>query len=448
MARIVIIGLGAGGFAAVLSARKTSRDAEVAVIDEKDYDLMHPCGIPYVVEGAIGNFKSLKHDVNLPGMRVAHYKHYRACGIDAAGKNVLVTNQFSGEEEKISYDKLIIATGSSAVIPPVEGLRELMDRGAYTAMNPDDAERLRAAAKTAPDAVVLGAGAIGLEIASGLSDIGCKVTLVEMLGNVFPRMLDPDIAGLLEQYLSEEKKINLKLGAKLEAVRGNGKVEEVVVSGETIPCGMLVVAAGVKPNIEIAKSAGIETAPNGIITNELMETNVPDIYAIGDCARTFDALTKKPCWVPLSTIAYRQGTVAGANAAGGSDKFAGVAGAFVSKVGEMEVSSVGLSVAAAEQAGFKPVFGKIKDLTRPDWYPNGRVITFKVVADRETRRVIGAQAVGVAGAAWRINVVSAAMAAGMTIDQLSEVELAYCPPVSQTYDTITKAADLAIRKIR
>jgi NADH oxidase (H2O2-forming) len=448
MARIVIIGLGAGGFAAILSARKTSRDAEVAVIDEKDYDLMHPCGIPYVVEGAIGDFTSLKHDVNLPGMRVAHYKNYRASGIDVGNKTVIATNLFSGEDEKISYDKLIIASGSTAIVPPIDGLHELMDKGAYTVSNPDEAERLRTSAKATREAVVLGAGAIGLEIASALSDIGCKVTLVEMLGHVFPRVLDPDTAGVLEQYLQDEKKIVLKLGARLESVRGKGKVEEVVVNGETIPCGMLVVAAGVKPNIEIAREAGIETTPVGIVTDERMATSAPGIYAVGDCARTFDALMKKPCWMPLSTVAYRQGTVAGANAAGGEDKYAGVAGAFVSKVGEMEVASVGFSVTSAEQAGFKPVFGKIKDLTRPDWYPNGRVINFKIVADRKTRRVLGAQAIGVAGAAWRVNVVSTAMMAGMTLDQLAEVELAYCPPVSQTYDTITKAVDLAIRKIK
>ncbi len=447
MARIVIVGLGAGGFAAVLSARKTDRNADVIVIDEKDYDLMHPCGIPYVVEGAIGSVASLKHDLNLPGMRVAHYKHYRASRIDTAAKTVYATNQFSGEDEAVPYDKLIIATGSSALIPPVEGLRERMDKGAFTAMNPDDADRLRNAAKTAPDAFVLGAGAIGLEIASALSDIGCKVTLVEMLPHVFPKLLDQDMAELLENYLAE-KKITLKTAARLEAVRGDGKVEEVVVDGETFACGLLVVAAGVRPNIELAEKAGIEVAPTGIVTDEKMATSVPDIYAIGDCAQTFDLFHKKPSWVPLSTIAYRQGTVAGANAAGGADVFSGVSGAFVSKVGEMEVAAVGLSVAGAQQAGFNPVFGKIKDTTRPDWYPNGRTIHFKVVVDRDTRKVLGAQSVGILGAAWRVNVVSTAISAGMTIDALGEVELAYCPPVSQTYDTITKAVDLAIRKIK
>ena len=222
----------------------------------------------------------------------------------------------------------------------------------------------------------------------------------------------------------------------------------MIVNGEAIPCGLLVVAAGVKPNIELAREAGIDTTPTGIKTDVFLRTSSPDVYAIGDCAQTFDALQLKPSWVPLSTIAYKQGTVAGANAAGAKLDYPGVTGAFVSKVGEMEVAAVGLSVAGAELAGYKPVFGKIKDQTRPDWYPNGREINFKVVADRETRRVLGAQAVGVMGAAWRVNVVSTAITGGMTIDQLGDVELAYCPPVSQTYDTITKAVDLAIRKIK
>jgi NADH oxidase (H2O2-forming) len=447
MARIVIAGLGAGGFAALLSARKTDRDAEIIVIDEKDYDLMHPCGIPYAVEGAIGSFSALKHDLSLPGMRVAQYRNYRAARLDVENKIVFADSIFSGEEEKVSYDRLIVATGSRALVPPVEGLRERIGKGAYTVSSPDEAERVRAAARANPDTFVIGAGAIGLELASALSDIGCRVIVVEMLDSLFPKSLDPDMAEILKQYL-DEKKITFMMGSKVEAVRGVGKVEEVVVDGEEFPCGLLIIGAGVRPNLDLVGDCGIATTQMGIVTDERMAAGAAGVFAVGDCAQTFDVFFRKPCWIPLSSIAYRQGTVAGANAAGGDMKFGGVAGAFVSKVGEMEVAAVGLTTAAAKGAGFNPIFGKIKDLTRPDWYPNGREIHVKVIIDRETRRVLGAQAIGVIGAAWRINVVSAAICAGMTADQLSGIELAYCPPVSQTYDALTKAVDLAIRKIK
>lgn len=447
MARIVIVGLGAGGFAAILSARKTDRDAEIIVIDEKDYDLMHPCGIPYAVEGAIGSFSSLKHDLNLPGMRVAQYKNYRANRIDIENKIVFATSTFSGDEESVKYDRLIIATGARSVVPPVEGLRERIGKGAYTATSPDEAEHIRTAARANPEAFVIGAGAIGLELASALTDIGCRVTVVEMLETLFPKSLDPDMAAILRQYL-EDKKITFRMGARLEAVGGEGKVEEVVIGGEKFACGLIVIGAGVKPNTDLVQNTAIETSQMGIVTDKRMQTSAPDVYAVGDCAQTFDIITKKPCWTPLSTIAYKQGTIAGTNAAGGNAEFEGVTGAFVSKVGEMEVASAGMTTATAKEAGFNTVFGKIKDMSRPDWYPNGREIHVKVIIEKDSRKVLGAQAIGVIGAAWRVNVVSAAISAGMTADQLSNIELAYCPPVSQTYDALTKAVDLAIRKIK
>ncbi|HOY62964.1 MAG: putative NADH oxidase [bacterium ADurb.Bin236] len=446
MAKIVIVGLGAGGFAAILAARKTDRNAEIVVIDRKDYDLMHPCGIPYAVEGAIGSIDSLKHDLNMKAMRVAHYKNYIADNINLAEKTVRAHSAFSGDEEFFAYDKLIISTGSTPLVPPVEGLEALLGKGAFTVATPEDASRLRAAARAIGKALVIGAGAIGLETASALSDMGCETTVVETLGGVFPRALDPDMAAILQQYL-EEKKIALRLGSSVQAVRGSTQVEEAVVDGETVPCSIVVVGAGVRPNSALAADAGLNVSRFGVVTDEKMLSSDPSVYAVGDCAETFDLIRKHRCWMPLSTIAYRQGTIAGANAAGADETYKGVVGAFVSKVGEMEIAAVGLTSQAAVAAGFDPVIGKLKDLTRPDWYPNGREITVKVIADKATRKVLGAQAVG-SGAAWRVNVVSAAISSGMSLEQLSDVELAYCPPVSQTYDCLSKAADLAIRKIK
>jgi len=443
----VIIGLGAGGFAAVLSARKTDRNAEIVVIDEKDYDLMHPCGIPYLIEGAIGSVGNLKHDLNLPGMRVAHYKNYRAMQIDRANKIVTSRNIFSGEDQDVSYDKLIISTGSIPVIPPVDGIKEFIGKGVFTAVDPEDAEHIRKMSRTAPCAVVLGAGAIGLEIASALSDNGCEVTVVEMLDHAFPKALDPDMAKLLHEYL-EEKGIVLKMGSRVEGVQGGECLDKVIVDGEEVPCKFLILGAGARPNVELAKNAGIETGPLGIATDKSMLTSDKDIYAIGDCAQTYQMISGEPGIMPLSTVAYKQGTVAGASAAGADIAFPGIIGAFVSKVGEMEVASVGMNMEAAKKAGYEPVFGKIKDSSRPDWYPNGKEINLKVIVDKVSRKVLGAQAVGFSGAAWRINVVSASIYSGHTVDQLGEIELAYCPPVSQTYDALTKAADLAARKIR
>jgi NADH oxidase (H2O2-forming) len=220
----------------------------------------------------------------------------------------------------------------------------------------------------------------------------------------------------------------------------------VTVGGEELPADILVVAAGVRANSELASAAGIQTGRVGIVIDERMETSSPNIFAVGDCVQTKSIIDGKDFTLQLSTTAYRQGTVAGTNAAGGGAQYTGVTGAFVSKVGELEVAAVGYTSEFAAALGYKPIFGKIKDTTLYDWYPGGREITVKVVADSDSGRVLGAQAVGETGAASRVNVVSTAIVTGMTLDKMSELELAYCPAVSQAYDPLVKAVDLALRK--
>lgn len=447
MGRIVIAGLGAGGFAAVLAARRADRNAEITIVDDKTYDLMHPCGLPYAVEGAIDNFDKLRHDLHLDKMRVQTLHPFRAERIDMQGKTLEARHMETGETASVPYDKLILAMGARPLAPPIPGLSELIGRGAFTISCPEDAQNLRESAKPGMRAWCLGAGAIGTEVAVALKELGLDVTIVEMLETVFPRALDPDMAALVREHL-EAHGFRVLCGKRLEAVRGDGAVQSVVVDGEQHPADILVVAAGVRANVEIAAAAGITVESGGIPVNERMESSVADIYAIGDCARTRSVIDGKPFTLQLSTTAYRQGTVAGTNAAGGKAAYPGVSGAFVSKLAGLEVAAVGYNTAFATESGYNPIFGKIKDATRFDWYPGAEPITVKVIADGATGRVLGAQAVGREGAAWRVNVVAAAVHAGLTLDKLSEVELAYCPPVSQTYDPLTKAVDLALRKIK
>lgn len=445
MARIVIVGLGAGGFAAILAARRTDRAVEITVIDDKPYDLMHPCGLPYAVEGVIEDFEKLRHDLHLDRMRVDVLRPFRAERIDTTAGTVDARSD-TGETRTVSYDTLILATGARPFIPPVPGLETLIGKSAFTVASPEDAEALHGAAKPGMRAVCLGAGAIGLETAVALRRLGLDVTVVEMLSHVFPRALDPDIADLVREHL-ESLGIRVLCGVKLEAVTGDDRLESVRVGAEDMPADLLVIAAGVRANAEIAAAAGIDAA-GGIPVNDRMETSTPGVYAIGDCARTQSIIDGRPFTMQLSTTAYRQGTVAGVNAAGGNAVYPGVSGAFVSKVGDIEVAAVGYTSAFAEAAGYKPLFGKIKDGTLFDWFPGSEPITVKVIADEATSRVIGAQAVAPSGAAWRVNVASAAIHSGMTLDRMAEIELAYCPPVSQTYDPLMKAADFAIRKRR
>ncbi len=447
MAKIVIIGLGAAGFAALMAAKKTDRRAEIVVIDDKTYDLMHPCGLPYAVEGVIDSFDKLKHQLNLAKMKVGHIRPFRAKRIDPARGNVTAVNESTGEELAVDYDSLIIATGARTFIPPVPGLADFIGRGVFTVSTPEDAAGLRDVARIGGRAVCIGAGAIGLETAVALRRCGMEVTVAEMLPGVMPRALDADIASVLQAHL-ESLGIKVMCGAKVDEICGTDKVEKVVIDGEEQDAGIVVAAAGVRANTEIAATAGAETGNVGIVVDENMKTTVDGIYAAGDCVQTRALIDGKPFTLQLSTTAWAQATIAGTCAAGGDAKYPGVTGAFVSRVGELDVAAVGYTLAFAKTLGYEPVFGKIKDMTLYDWYPGGTEITIKVVADKKTGRVLGAQAVGASGAASRVNVVSTAIAAGMTLEQMSRLELAYCPAVSQAYDPLIKAVDFAIRKKR
>ena len=448
MPHIVILGLGTAGFAAVLAARKTDRAAEITVIDDKTYDLMHPCGLPYAVEGVIDTFDKLKHPLHLEKMRVEHMHPFRAEKIDAAQQLVTAAPADGGDPVTVSYDKLLICTGAAPFAPPVPGLAELLGRAAFTVSTPGDAGALSAAAKPGMKAICLGAGAIGLETAAALKTKGLDVTVVEMLDGVMPRALDADMASILQQHL-EEQGVRVVCGKRLESLQASdGKLESARIGDEDIPCDIMVVAAGVRANTAIAADAGLTLGKTGIVINESMETSAPNIYAAGDCVQTKAIMDDRDFTLQLSTTAYRQGTVAGTNMAGGNATYPGITGAFVSMIGELEVAAVGYTAAFASELGYKPVFGKIKDTTLYDWYPGGAELTVKVAADAATGKVLGAQAVGVSGAAARVNVVSTAIAAGMDLEALSALEFAYCPAVSQAYDPLTKAVDLALRKKR
>lgn len=445
MANIVIIGLGTAGFAAVLAAKKTDRKVQITVIDDKTYDLMHPCGLPYAVEGVIDSFDRLRHPLHLEKMNVRQLNPYRVSAIDSRKR--IVTAAGADGEMEVPYDKLLISVGARPFVPPVPGVRELTGKGVFTVSTPEDSSALREYAKAGMNAVCLGAGAIGLETAVALRAAGLNVTIVEMLDWVMPRALDSDMAAVIQEHL-EEKGIRVLCGKKLDEARGAGKLESVIVGGEEIATDVLVAAAGVRANVEAAAAAGIEVGKVGIVVNERLETSVPGIYAAGDCIQTRSIIDGADFTLQLSTTAYRQGTVAGANMAGGDAVYPGVSGAFVSKIGELEAAAVGYTQEFARARGYQAIMGKIKDTTLYDWYPGGAPLTVKVVADGETGKVLGAQAVGASGAASRINVVSTAIKAGMTLEQMSGLEFAYCPAVSQAYDPITKAVDLALRKMK
>ena len=445
--KIVIIGLGVGGFIAAKTAKKVNSSAEITIIDEKEYDMFSACGLPFAMEGIVRDFEELKHSLPTAEMGMTKLLGHRATAIDPEQRVVVALDMASGETRSIPYDSAIIATGAAPFVPPIPGARELMGHGVFVVSNPDNAKDVIDHLGDISSAVVVGAGAIGLEVCVAIAAHGIDVTVVEMLAHAFPKAIDPDIAKILGKYLKKSG-IKLMMDAAVEKISGDAKVTSVTVNGETIPAEMVIMASGVRANWGLAMDAGCELGDFGVRTSAKMETSVSGVYAVGDCVETVSPINHKPWMSQLSTTAYRQGIVAGTNAAGGYDTFDGSLTTFVSVIGEMEVAATGFNQFSAKSAGYEVVVGKASDLARPEWYPGASEITVKILADVRTGRILGGQAVGKEGAAARVNLISLAIKGGMNLHDLYGAELAYCPAVSVAYDPLSKACEFAIRKMK
>ncbi len=442
MRKIVIIGLGSGGFAASLAIRRADPEAAITIIEKRAYEMFSPCGMPFAIEGIVG-LDNLRF--SLPDDRqITKLLEHEALAINAADKNIDVKNLKTREVIKVQFDSLIIAPGASPFIPPVKGAKEALDRGVFVLHDLESARKIIEHSGKARKAVVVGAGPIGLEIAVALRTKGLDVTVVEMLAYAFPRALDKDMAKLVERQIEEEG-IKLIMNKSVSSINGL-PVSSFNVGEETIDTDMVVLASGVRANVDIAKNAGIEVGKWGIRTNSRMETNIRGIYAVGDCIETVSLIDHRPTVMQLSSAAYRQGMVAGANAAGGYDTYEGVLGTFVSLIGELEVAATGFNEFFAKAAGLEIISGKAQGKSKPEYYPGSKDITVKILADAKTGRVLGGQAVG-EGAAARVNVLSIAIRCGMDVYSLARTEMAYCPVVAENYDVLNKAADFAVRRM-
>lgn len=439
--RIVLVGLGAGGLFAGIAVKKQNPKAKLIVVDKKDYDLLSPCGLPFAIEGIVPSFNDIVHEYHLPDIE-KHMKH-EVIGLDPKNKKIKV--QHEDTKFEMEYDKLILDLGSSPFIPPIPGAFELLNKGVFTVSDIYDCSNLKKWAKKGHHAIVVGGGAIGLETAVALKHSGMEVTLVEMLDSLLPKAIDPDMANMILNHL-EELGIKVMTGCRLEEIQGEHMVQSVIIDGNEIPSQLVVMASGVKQNCDIARTAGLDIARFGIVTDERMRTSDPDIYAIGDCVQVRNAIDGKDWTMQLAVAAYRQGIVAGTNAAGGDDKYHGALTTFASKIGKIEVAATGYNSYFAKEMGYDIFVAKAKGLTRPDWFPGAQDLTLKVIFNKQDGKILGAQCVAPDGAAARINVISTAISAGFDVHKMQNIELAYCPAVSETYDAINKVADIAAKK--
>lgn len=441
MKKILIIGLGSGGFAASLAIRRTDPEALITVVEKRNYEMFSPCGLPFGIEGIV-SLDDLKF--SLPeDKQTTKLLGYEARTIDVANKILITKNLKTEEMTSIPYDSLIIATGARPFIPPIK-IQEKIGSGVFVLHDIESAQKIINYAKLSKRAVVVGAGPIGLEIALALHEKKLDVVVVEMLPNALPRALDRDMAKLVEKSL-EDNNIKLLTNKTVKSIDGQ-PVESVLVGDEIIKTDMVVLASGVKADLDIAINAGIHIGRWGIKTNPRMETNIKDIYAVGDCIETVSLIDHRPTTMQLSSAAFRQGMVAGTNAAGGYDIYEGALSTFTSIIGKVEVAATGFNEFFAKSAGFETISGKAQGKNKPAYYPGAKDITVKIIADAKTGKVLGGQAVG-EGAGARINTISLGIKCGIDVYALSQIEMAYCPMIAESYDVLNKAADFIVRKL-
>jgi NADH oxidase (H2O2-forming) len=442
LTRVVIIGHESAGFTAASTAWTIDKQAKIAVVERNPYPLYHPCDIPFAISGELPDIKVLIENTKPPNIDIKLGTEAKL--IDPDRKIVEIVELKSGKTENITYDSLIIATGGHASRPPIEGI----DLGGVHAVRTiEDGEAIIQATKRTKQAVIVGGGAIGVETSVALKRRGLEVLLVELMPYLLPTMLDQDMAELVDQRIQKEG-IHVLCAQQLREIRGDKNVRSVVIGEKDYPAGLVIMAVGVKPEVGLAKNAGIELGPTGgIKVDRYLRTSSPEIFAAGDCTETQNPITGGPTLSQLATTAIRMGKVAGENAVGGKATFDGTFNTTVTSVHELIIASTGLTTSAAKKAGIDVVSARIRLSSRPHFYPGAEPIYVKLLAETKEHKIIGGQVIGTKGVAERVNLLALAIQKGMRADELADIEYCYMPAVCDVIEPLTAAAEVVLRKL-
>jgi NADH oxidase (H2O2-forming) len=448
MARsIIIIGANAAGVEAASAARKKDRSAEITLLTLEKNAGYSRCGLPFVIGGVIPNFRDLivYPPAYFQMLKLDLRNETKVTAINTTEKTIAIIAK-DGAAETLQYDSLVVATGADAFMPPIKGREK---QGILSLRGLEDGERIDAAVKNgAKSAVIMGAGLIGLETGVALIERGLKVTIVEMLPQILPQMLDADMAKMMQDHL-ETKGMSILTGKAVEEFLGDEKVTAIMAGGERIEAHMFISAFGVRANTKLAVDAGIPLGETRAIkTNTRMETDVKDVYAVGDCAESMNMITHKATCAQLGTIAVRQGKVAGANAAGNYSLFTGVLASAVTRLFDVEAGVTGLTEKAAARNSIEVVTGAISSKTKADYYPTAKPIKVKLIVEKESQNIIGAQIIGGEEVTQRINALSFAIQKQMTVRELAKADTAYAPPLCETWEPMVLAAEMVLMKLR
>ena len=437
--RLLIVGGDAAGMSAAMQVRRRQPDREIVVLERGGWTSYSACGIPYLVGGIVDDLGDLvarspatfRRDHRID-VRLGH----EARAIDLDARQVEAWDHGSGGTVRVGFDQLHVATGAVPVRPDLPGLDDPVVHGVQTL---DDAARLldQVSAGRCERVLVVGGGYIGLEMAEAFVQRGAGVPLVEAGSQLMPS-LDADIAAPLVEAMTGMG-IDVRLDTRLEGVEAGGPGERATASagGEPIEADLVILGMGVLPNAGLAAEAGIATGVRGAVrVDRRQRTSADGVWAAGDCCESFHLVARAPVHIALGTVANKQGRVAGINLGGGYAAFPGVLGTAVTRVCDVEIGRTGLSEAEADRYGFACVGASVEGSTRAGYFPDAKTITVKAVAELGSGRLLGAQVVGREGAAKRVDVLATALHAGMTVDELVELDLGYAPPFGPVWDVV------------
>ena len=448
--KIVVVGGVAGGASAAAKARRTDEAAEITVFERGPYVSFANCGLPYYIGEAIPAREQLllqSPERFWSRFRIRVQTRHEVLRIDRAGKRVEVKRLADGAIFFEPYDKLILSPGASAIVPELPGLPAA---NVFTVKTIPDAEAVKAwvAERKPKRAVVVGAGFIGLETAEALQARGLDVTIVEMLPQVLPP-LDADVAELVAQHV-ESRGVHLILSDGIAGLAGGDPATAVILkSGREVPADLVILSIGVRPELQLAREAGLPVgASGGLVVDERQRTTDPDIYAVGDAVETVQLVTGKPTRIPLAGPANKQGRVAGANAAGGDLTFPGALGTAIVECLGITAAKTGLSEREAAKEGLSHVVTWVHPLDHAGYYPGATPLHLKLITERSTGRLLGAQAVGVHGVDKRIDVLATALLAKLKVADLEDLDLAYAPQFSSAKDPVVMAGFAAANELR
>ncbi|MGD8170530.1 FAD-dependent oxidoreductase [Vibrio sp. TRT 21S02] len=469
MTKIVIVGGVAGGASAAARARRLSEDAQIIMFERGEFVSFANCGLPYHIGGDIQDRSKLllqTPESFLSRFNVDVRVMNEVLSIDRQNKTVRVKNLLDGTEYQESYDFLLLSPGAGPVIPPIAGINNPLT---HSLRNIPDMDRiLHTIQMNKPEhATIVGGGFIGLEMMEAFHQLGIKTTLIEMADQVMTPV-DREMAGFVHAEI-REKGIQLQLGVALEAVEFlpnkhitsidsgeneehqhiEGKLNLTLNNGETLTTDILIMAIGVRPETKLAQEAGLKIGSlGGIYTNELMQTSDPSIYAVGDAVEDKDFVTQRQTLVPLAGPANRQGRIAADNMLGRQETYQGTQGTAICKIFDLAIASTGKNEKQLKAEGIDYEKVYVHTASHASYYPGAEIVSFKMLFDPKTGKILGAQATGKGGVDKRIDVMAVAQRAGMTVEQLQHIELTYAPPYGSAKDVINQAAFVASNIIK